>query len=59
MNGSHLEQGGGGNILKVGVFARWVFGIFLKKVFLQGGCLQFFLGRFLWKVFFFKKLTMF
>ena len=38
----HLELGGGGNFLKVGFFSRWVFGFFLKKVFLQGGFLAFF-----------------
>ena len=52
-----LEVGGGGNFLKVGFFSRWVFGIFLKKVFLQGGFLAFFKKRFFCKVFFFKKLN--
>ena len=50
-------MGGGGNFLKVGFFSRWVFGIFLKKVFLQGGFLAFFKKRFFCKVFFFKKLN--
>ena len=52
-----VEVGGGGNFLKVGFFSRWVFGIFLKKVFLQGGFLAFFKKRFFCKVFFFKKLN--
>ena len=43
--------------MKVGFFSRWVFGIFLKKVFLQGGFLAFFKKRFFCKVFFFKKLN--
>ena len=42
-----IDVGGGSNFYKVGFFGRWVFAIFLKSVFLQGGCLQFFKGGFL------------
>ena len=32
------------NILKVGVLSRWVFSIYLRSVFCQGGFLQYFKG---------------
>ena len=44
---SSVDVGGGSNFFKVGFFGRWVFAIFLKSFFLQGGCLQFFKGGFL------------
>ena len=37
-----VEVGDGSNFFKVGFFGRWVFAIFKRWVFLQGGCLQFF-----------------
>ena len=39
---TRVDLGGGSNFFKVGFFGRWVFAIFLKSFFLQGGCLQFF-----------------
>ena len=37
-----IEVGDGNNFFKVDFFGRWMFAIFKRWVFLQGGCLQFF-----------------